>query len=329
MMIHKCVNIGIIGCASVADRFLIPAIKGLPDQYSLIGVASRNKEKAQQFALKFDTQTYFSYESLLESKQLNAVYIPLPNSMHREWIEKALAHNLHVLVEKSLACTYEEVLYLNTLARRKNLALIENFQFRFHNQLNTIKKILCDGLIGELRCLRSSFGFPPFPDADNIRYQKELGGGSLLDAGAYPIKIVQDFLGNDLVVGAANLAFDPEKKVDIWGGAYIKQKTGVAFAEIAFGFDNFYQCNLDLWGSKGKIYTNRIFTAPPGYAPEIILETSLGKETIKLEPDHHFENMLKHFYEIAGDGNKMETEYAQNISQGRLIEELRIKANEK
>jgi hypothetical protein len=156
-----------------------------------------------------------------------------------------------------------------------------------------------------------------------------LGGGALLDAGAYVIKIAQYFLGYDLAVAAANLTFDPERKVEIWGGAYLKQNHGVSFAEIAFGFDNFYQCNLDLWGSKGKIYTNRIFTAPPGYAPEIVLETSSGKETIKLEPDHHFENMLRHFYQIITSGKGMETEYTQNINQGRLIEELRGKANEK
>lgn len=328
MIMSKGINIGVIGCASVADRFVVPAIKSLADQYSLIGIASRNETKAQQFAVKFDTQAYSGYDSLLESEQLDAVYIPLPNSMHREWIEKALHRNLHVLVEKSLACTYEEVLHLNILAKRKHLALVENFQFRFHSQLATIRQILSDGVIGELRCLRSSFGFPPFSDLDNIRYQKGLGGGALLDAGAYVIKIAQCFLGYDLAVVAANLTFDPERKVEIWGGAYLRQNTGVNFAEIAFGFDNFYQCNLNLWGSKGKMYTNRIFTAPPGYAPEIVLETSSGKETIKLEPDHHFENMLRHFHQIIASGKGMEIEYSQNINQGRLIEELRRKANE-
>jgi len=329
MIMSEVINIGVIGCASVADRAVLPAIKSSADHYSLIGIASRNETKAKQFAIKFDTQAYFGYASLLESEQLDAVYIPLPNSMHRQWIEKALNRNLHVLVEKSLACTYEEVFNLNVLAKRRHVALVENFQFRFHNQLATIEKMLCDGVIGELRCLRSSFGFPPFPDPKNIRYQKELGGGALLDAGAYPIKIAQYFLGLDLAVDAANLAFDPERNVDIWGGAYLKQSNGINFAEIAFGFDNFYQCSLDLWGSKGRLYTNRIFTAPPGYAPEIMIETNSGKESITLKPDHHFENMLSHFFRVITNYNGMETEYTQNINQARLIEELRKKANDK
>ena len=325
----KQLNIGVIGCASIADRFVVPAIKGLTSQFALVGIASRNEMKAKRFATKFDTQAYLSYDLLLESGQIDAVYIPLPNSMHTEWIHKALNNNLHVLVEKSLACTVEDTLRLNELAEAKGLALVENFQFRFHRQLSTIKQILSDGVIGELRCLRSSFGFPPFADGNNIRYQKELGGGALLDAGAYPIKIAQYFLGHDLTVKAANLTFDSEKNVDIWGGAYLKQNDGVNFAEIAFGFDNFYQCNLELWGSKGKIFNNRIFTAPPGYASEIVIETGSGKEIVTLEPDNNFENMLKHFHQIITSGGGKKSEYVQNNNQSRLIGEVREKANGK
>jgi dTDP-3,4-didehydro-2,6-dideoxy-alpha-D-glucose 3-reductase len=321
------INIGVIGCANIADRYVIPAIKNLSEQYSLVGVASRDKQKALKFSDKFLTQAYFSYDSLLQSKKLDAVYIPLPNSMHREWVQKALDNNLHVLVEKSLACTHEDTVYLNMLAERKNLALVENFQFRFHRQLSTIKQMLGEGIIGELRCVRSSFGFPPFTD-NNIRYNKELGGGALLDAGVYPIKIAQLFLGGDLSVKAANLVFDVEKNVDIWGGAYLTQKNGECFAEIAFGFDNFYQCNVELWGSKGKISTNRIFTAPLDYVTELLVETASGKDIVRLEPDNHFENMLKHFHHVITSGEELANEYMQNINQGRLIDELRKKANE-
>ena len=105
---------------------------------------------------------------------------------------------MHVLVEKSLACEYAQVVELNDLAKKKGLALIENFQFRFHSQLQYIKNIVGSGKIGELRCIKSAFGFPPFQEKNNIRYQKELGGGALLDAGAYPIKISQIFMGYDI-----------------------------------------------------------------------------------------------------------------------------------
>jgi len=321
------INIGVLGCANIAERFMIPAIISLNQHFNLIGIASRNLEKAAQFAEKANAKPYNSYEELIDDPLLDAVYIPLPNALHAQWIEIALGLGLHVLVEKSMACSYEEVRELNKIAKARSLVLLENFQFRFHTQLAFIKKILHEGTIGELRCMRSSFGFPPFPNENNIRYQKELGGGALLDVGAYPIKLSQIFLGENIDVKEANFYFDENKGVDIWGGAYLKQRDGVLFSEIAFGFDNFYQCNLELWGSKGKIYTNRIFTASPEHEPIIELETMAGKEMIKLPVDYHFKNMLMHFYDLIISKKGIKNEYLQNVNQARLIEELKNKAS--
>jgi dTDP-3,4-didehydro-2,6-dideoxy-alpha-D-glucose 3-reductase len=319
----KLIKIGILGCANIAKRYVIPSIMELSDYFTIIGIASRTKEKAYHFSNKFNIDTFVGYETLLENKNIDAVYIPLPNALHAEWIEKAFDKNLHVLVEKSLATTFHDVKRLNEIALEKNLVLVENFQFRFHKQLSAIKNFLKKGVIGELRSVRSSFGFPPFPDEDNIRYKIELGGGALLDAGAYPVKISQIFLGNDIEAGSSNLWFDSNKGVDIWGGAYLTQKNGNLFSEIAFGFDNHYQCNLELWGSKGKITANRIFTCPPGAEAEIILETSGSEKIIKVKPDNHFTNMLLHFYKLIQTKNGVETEYTQNINQGRLLKEIR------
>ena len=163
----KKINIGVIGCANIADKYVLPALLQSAN-FNIVGIASRNKEKADDFAVKYRTKGYHSYENLLENPLLQAVYIPLPNSMHYEWISKSLEIGLHVLVEKSMACSYPDVLKLNNLAKEKNLVLIENFQFRFHSQLKYIKNLVDDGALGELRSLRSSFGFPPFQDKKNI-----------------------------------------------------------------------------------------------------------------------------------------------------------------
>lgn len=325
----KIINIGVIGCANIADRYIIPSILELKELFNLVGIASRNPDKAKYFSEKFDVLPYTGYLTLLEEKAIDAVYIPLPNSLHAEWIEKALNRNLHILVEKSLACNFQDVERLNQIALKKGLALVENFQFRFHNQLAFIQELVAKGEIGKLRCLRSSFGFPPFPDKENIRYKKDLGGCALLDAGAYPVKISQIFLGYDLMVAASSLHVDEKLDVDIWGGAYLKQQSEDLFAEIAFGFDNFYQCNLELWGSKGKIFTKRIFTAPPGYKPEVIIDTEFGREAISLEADNHFQNMLIHFHSLIVTKLGLEEECMQNMHQARLLKELKEKANGK
>jgi len=328
---EKIVRIGILGCANIAKRSIIPAILGLKDHFDLAGIASRNFSKAGVFAELFNTRAIEGYHNLIGLPGLEAVYIPLPNSLHREWVEKALLRNLHVLVEKSLACEFDDAKYLNELAAEKGLVLVENFQFRFHKQLQSIIGYVNQGKIGELRCLRSSFGFPGLADPNDIRYQKSLGGGALLDTGAYPLKISQLFLGDEIEVKAASLNTPPNKEVDITGGAFVKQKNGELFGELAFGFDNYYQCNLELWGSRGKIYTNRIFTAHKDYEPVIEIETREGRESLQLPADDHFKNMLKHFYHLIHTPNpeNLNNEYLQNINQARLIHEVKQKANEK
>jgi len=324
----KIINIGVLGSAKIAENKLIPTIQNLPDFYQLIGVASRRSDRANIFANQFNTTPFFDYDCLLNHHGLDAVYIPLPNALHYEWVKKALEKGLHVLVEKSLACSFYEVLELNQIAQKNKLSLIENFQFRFHAQLQQIKTMVNSDKIGELRCVKSSFGFPPFPDKDNIRYQKQLGGGALLDAGAYTLKVSQMFLGNHVFVDSASLFYDDHIGVDLWGSAYIKQKTGKLTSQVAFGFDHFYQCNIELWGSKGKLYSNRLFTSPSTYKPTIELETAEGKVVITLESDDHFKNMLLHFHHTILHKSARDSEYKQNINQSRLIEELRNKANE-
>jgi len=321
------INIGVLGCANIAKRSIIPAILDLPEKYNLKGIASRSKVSAEDFAIQFKTESYTGYDTLLANDELDVVYIPLPNSIHVEWIEKALDRNLHVLVEKSMGCSYVDVCRINNIALKKNLVLVENFQFRFHKQLSIIKKMVTDEKIGELRCIRSSFGFPPFNDKNNIRYQKALGGGALYDAGAYPVKIAQVFMDNDIVVKASSLYFDYDLNVDIWGGAYLQQKGSNLFAEIAFGFDNYYQCSLELWGSKGKITANRIFTATPSFIPEITIETEEKKEVITVDEDNHFKNMMVYLYNLINTHSIPHDEYEQNIQQARILEAIRNQAN--
>jgi len=318
----KTLNIGILGCAQIAERSVIPAMQSLRREFNVLGVASRDESKANAYAKRLGVEPVIGYDTLLDWVGLDAVYIPLPNGLHAEWIEKALNKGIHVLVEKSLACTPEEVTRLNELAATKQLALVENFQFRFHPQLKAIEEIVASGRIGQLRSMRSSFGFPPFPDAENIRYDKALGGGALLDAGAYTLKLSQIFLGSDLNVAAANLNKEAGSEVDIWGGAYLKQKNGSLFSEVAFGFDQQYQCSLELWGSIGRLTTNRVFTAPAGYEAEIVIESGMDRDVVKVESANHFQNMLKHFHQLAVEGEGREQEYAQNINQARLISEV-------
>ena len=317
---EKKINIGVLGCANIAQRYVIPSICK-NNLFQLVGVASRSKKKADSFASIFNTKAYYSYESLFEL-DLDAIYIPLPNGLHYEWIKKALNKNVHVLVEKSLACNFVEVQELNLIAKNNGLVLMENFQFKFHKQLKFIQDEIERGKLGEIKLLRSSFGFPPFSDKDNIRYQKAIGGGSLLDAGAYTIKIAQIFLGSAIYIEGASLDIPFDKEVDISGSAYIKLKNSYVTAQIAFGFDHFYQNSLEIWGSMGKLTASRIFTAGPGIKATVRIEGSDGYDNLHELEDDHFHNMLNHFSKLIHTGNGIDNEYDQNENQARLIGEI-------
>lgn len=322
------IKIGILGTANIAKRSIIPEIHELPQLFSLVGVASRNIDKAREIATEFHLETYVGYEKLINSGNIDALYIPLPNSLHFEFAKLALSKGIHVLVEKSLGCSLDEVSMLVELARKKNLLLMENFQFRFHSQLQFLKDELNKNTIGELRALQASFCFPPFPDKDNIRYQKQLGGGALLDAGAYTAKISSLLLGKHLKVEAATLNSNNDFEVDIWGGAFLEQKKTGVCASLTFGFDHFYQCGIQVLGSKGRISTNRLFTAPKNYAP--IFEIELNgkpKEIVELEPDNHFKNMLIHFHKYMTDDQAKENENITNLEQASLLQTIKQKAN--
>jgi NDP-hexose-3-ketoreductase len=320
-------SVGVLGCANIAEKFLMPAFQS-SKEFRLVGVASRDRESAQRLAKKFSITPFDSYDSLIESNLLDVVYIPLPNSMHFEWIKKALNRNLHVLVEKTMACSFTDVSELTNLAKLKNLVILENFQFRFHSQLAYIQRLIESDRIGDIRHVRSYFGFPPFSSAENIRYKKELGGGALLDAGAYPLKIAQIFLGHNIEVMCSKLFIDPLYDVDTYGSFTLSDHDSKISAQCAFGFDNYYQCNVELWGAKGRIIANRIFTAPPGISPSICIETADREESLSLPADDHFIGMLRHLHNLIKnlDSVAVDQEHEQNLLQASLLEKIKDKS---
>lgn len=316
---------GVLGCANIALREVIPAIISVKGN-KLVAVASRNLETAQVFASKFNCIPVEGYSRLLERSDIEAVYVPLPTGLHYEWVMKALEADKHVLVEKSAGATLEESAEMVAKAKEKKLALVENFQFIHHSQHRYVKELLSRHEIGELRCFRSAFGFPPFNTNKNIRYKPHLGGGALLDSGAYVLRATSFICGNGLKVRAAQLNNNEEFGVDWYGGAFLSDNESGLFSEVAFGFDNHYQCNYEIWGSTGRIIINRAFTAKPEFSPTILIERDRRSQEIQLPPDNHFLNMIKYF-QLKIEQNNFEIEYEQLLDQAKMINDVRLFSN--
>lgn len=314
-------RIGVLGCANIARRSVIPAIKSITE-YNLVAIASRTKEKASEFAAEFDCETVEGYQNLLDRKDIDVIYMPLPTGLHEEWVMKALEAGKHILIEKSLAMDYASAKRMVYMARQKGLLIMENFMFLYHKQHQFVKDLIDKGEIGDIRCFRSSFGFPPL-DGDNFRYNLALGGGSLMDAAAYTVRATQMFLGNGVWVEGATLN-NMNTEVDLFGGAYLKSKTGM-FAEVAFGFDNFYQCNYEIWGSKGKIIAQRAFTPGENFMPTITVEKQGEALEHKVDAENHFVNILTEFKRCVLK-KEVEPKYEEILNQSRLLQELKNKA---
>lgn len=314
------IRIGVMGCANIARRSVIPAILANPE-LRLAGVASRTPEKGREFARQFGCEFLGTYPQLLDRDDVEAVYMPLPTGLHAEWAAQALEAGKHLLVEKSLADSLGAAERLVALAGRSGLVMMENYMFQYHAQQAAVKEIVRESL-GEIRLFRATFCFPPLP-AGNFRYDKALGGGALLDAGGYPLKASQSFLEGDLQVLSACLNFNAEG-VDIWGGAMLSATRGTTRlpVQIAFGFDQFYQCGLEFLGQRGRLTTQRTFTAGTDVVPTAWLETAGQKREIQLPADNHFARILAEFCRRVRAGASALTG-AENLCQARLQEQVR------
>jgi len=317
----KKLAIGVLGCANIAKRSVIPAINSMPG-FNLIAVASRSKLKAKEFADIFDCEAIEGYQNLLDRSDIDLVYIPLPTGLHEEWIMKALEAGKHVLAEKSLSINYVSASRIIKKAKEKGLLVMENFMFLYHSQHAFVKNLLSSGEIGELRCFRSSFGFPSL-NANNFRYSDSLGGGALLDAGAYTVRASQMYLVGRICAEASTLVSNGTE-VNLYGGAYLKSSKQ-EYAEIAFGMDNFYQCNYEIWGSKGKIIAERAFTPSPDFKPTVILEKQNKVTPFLLEADNHFVNILNEVHRCILEKD-FENKYLEIKNQSRLLQEIMNKS---
>jgi len=313
----KKIRIGVLGCASIAKRLVVPnMIKS--NKFDVTAFASRSFEKAKEFSNLFGGEPVLGYSNLLKMTNVDAIYIPLPTGMHYEWIIKSLHAKKHVFCEKSIATKFNEVSEIINVAKQNKLSVFENFMFPFHSQYEFVSKKINEGNIGKLQLLRSSFGFPKFNIENNIRYDKKLGGGALLDAGAYTLMASQYFLGRNQKVIAATTRNDSVFDVDFHGFITLKNQDNI-ISQLAYGFDNFYQNNIELWGSKGKIVIERAFTAGPGYSPRVILETHNLNQSFTLSADNHFINILEKFHQSISIGN-FSMMYEQILSQANLIQ---------
>jgi len=286
------VRMGVIGCADIALRRMLPAMAASAD-VELVAVASRDPHKARQAAQRHGCAAVHGYAQLLAREDVEAVYVPLPAALHEVWVEAALLRGKHVLAEKPLTTDPARTAELLALAAARGLALVENVLFVHHGQHAAVLGLVREGAIGETRSLHAAFAVPALPDGD-IRYRPELGGGALWDVGVYPVRAALHLLGPDLVVAGALLSSEAGREVDTSGAALLHDRAGTV-AQLTFGIGHAYRSGYELRGTEGRITLERAFTPPAGHRPVLRLERGTRSEDITLDAEDQVANALTAF----------------------------------
>jgi len=245
-------RIGILGCATIARQFardVAPASTA-----RIVAVASRSADRAAAFAAAHGIGRHHgSYEALLEDEDVQAVYVPLPNSLHAEWAIKAAEAGKHVLCEKPLALGLRQAEQMFDAAEHHGVMLLESYPYYFQPQTREMLALLRGGAIGTVQSVQACFGFTLPSGDDNIRMQPDMGGGALLDAGSYALSLIR------LAMGAAPVRVSAEAS---WAdtGVDISMMVTLAYADgrraqLSCAMDAAYHRRGTIVGDRGTIDT--------------------------------------------------------------------------
>ncbi len=256
---------GLISTARI-NRALIKPLRASA-RNELVAVASRSIEKAQDYSVEWDIpKAYGSYQDMLDDPGIDVVYNSLPNNLHAEWSIRALQAGKHVLCEKPLATTLEEVDAMRTAAQRSGLNLTEAFMYRHHPQTIKVKELLNSGILGKVHLIKGEFTFN-IGDEGDVRLKPELGGGSIWDIGCYPISYTRYILDAEPeeVFGwqvTGNSGVD-----EVFAGQL--RFAGDIFVQFDSGFRSPYRSRIEIVGSEATMVIPHPFN--PGLDVEVLI----------------------------------------------------------
>ncbi|MBI3972679.1 MAG: Gfo/Idh/MocA family oxidoreductase [Chloroflexi bacterium] len=286
---------GILSTARIARQRFIPGVRSGAEG-EVVAIASRDAAKAQAVATELGIpHAHGSYEALLADPEVDAVYIGLPNGLHPEWTIKAAQAGKHVLCEKPLARRAADARRMVEACRQAGVLLMEAFMNRLHPQHARVLELIKDGAIGEPAIIRASFCFLMAPDrraGGDVRLQRDLEGGALMDVGCYAVNAARYLFGAEPVEVSAQQRVDPAFGVDTAFAAVLRFP-GDRLALVDGSFDAAGTQRYEIAGPGGTIAVERAYTPP--HAPVTIAITQGGRQRTEdipavdqyaLEADH-------------------------------------------
>ena len=315
----KKVSWGILGTAQIAIKKVIPAM--LKANFcSIDAIASRDLSQAQLIADQFQLKkAYGSYEAMLLDPTIEAIYIPLPNHLHVEWILKSLAAGKHVLCEKPMGLNLSEVKLMNEELRKyPDLRVMEAFMYKFHPQWEKVKSLIASDSIGTLVHLHIHFSYAQL-DPNNIRNQKRMGGGSLLDVGCYGISAARWLFEEEPMKVSGLSEYDPKMKTDRLTSGILQFSKGSATFTCGTQMERFQVVHV--FGSKGKIEIKHPFNCLDQEAT-LILQQGSAIDRISFEPVNTYTLQGDHFSKAIRTLEPSLISVSDSMNNMRVIQQL-------
>jgi len=311
---------GVLGTANIARNQVNPAIRSSSNA-ELVAVASREPERAKAFAEAGGIPRSFgSYEALLDDDGIDAVYVPLPNSLHREWTIRAAEKGKHILCEKPLATAVSDCREMQAAADANGVRLMEAFMYRFHPRTLRFLELVSSGTVGPVRVARSAFTFRLLRP-DNIRFFRSLGGGSLFDLGCYCVDFSRRLLGAEPVEAQAFAVWN-EQGIDTQLAACLRFADGrTAQFDSSFLMERrefFEAAGLEATlVSPTHTFVNSLDDV------EIIERRGREPEVRhRIQGDNHYRLMVEHFADVVAGREELRYGIADSVANLAVIEAL-------
>ena len=286
----------------------------------LRAIASRSSAKAAEAARELGIpHGYGSYEELLADPAIEAVYIPLPNHLHAEWVRKAADAGKHVLCEKPFAMNAAEAEQAIAYAEEKGVLVMEAFMYRFHPQWRRVREIVRAGEIGKVQSVHTSFAFMQ-TDPANIRNILEAGGGSLYDIGCYAASCARFVIGTEPVRALCLAQRDRTFGTDTLSTGVLD--FGSARATFTVSTQTFPSQRVEVFGAAGHIVVHLPFNAWPDAPVRVTVTTAVGVRTIETPPTDQYVEMVEAFSRAVRGGGAVPTPARDAVDNLKVLDAL-------
>ncbi len=320
------VKFGILGTGLIARAHVIPALQQAK-RCALIGIASRNRDKATETATEFGIpRAYGSYEELLADPVIDAVYLPLPNDLHGMWTMRAASAGKHVLCEKPLTLTSAEAEQVAKHCETSGVLAMEAFMYRFHPAWDKVRELIAGGAIGRVSDVAIWFAFRSVREAD-YRMELSAGGGAMYDVGCYAVNATRMLLGDDPERVAAFVRRHPETGVDMTFSAMLDY--GSAFATFTVSMEQEPQHSIVIHGTDGWISIEDPYNCPADKATTVLVGTggdhhphATTIERIPIPPADQYGLQATALASAILDGGPSPLPLSDSLANMRLIERL-------